>query len=171
MWKPSYNTIVVMMIPALVLLPGSPWPVLPPGIHAAGLADVSAAFATNAWRRSLYDGLVDACGRLHRAGCPTVYLDGSYVSGKPKPGDYDACWDPSGVDPAKLDPVFLNFQNGRAAQKAAFKGEFFPSSMMCADVGKAFVEFFQRDRFTGIQKGIIAIPLTADPLLSGKVQP
>lgn len=165
-----YNIIVVIMIPALVSLPGSPWPVLPPGIHPAGLADVSAAFATNVWRRDLYNGLVDACGRLHRAGCPTVYLDGSYVSGKPRPGDFDACWDPNGVDPTKLDSVFLEFANGRAAQKAAFRGEFFPSSMLCADVGKSFVEFFQRDRFTGKQKGIIAIPLTADPLLSRKVQ-
>lgn len=159
------------MIPKLIPLPGSPWPVLPPGIHMADLSDVSAAFATNPWRRELHDGLVDACGRLRRAGCPTVYLDGSFISGKPKPGDFDACWDPNGVDPAKLDGVFLRFENGRAAQKAAFKGEFFPSSMLCSDVGATFVEFFQQDRFTGQQKGIIAISLTADPLLSGKVQP
>lgn len=166
-----YNIIVVNMIPALVPLPGSPWIVLPPGVHAASLKDVAAAFATNAWRRELFDGLVLACGKLRLAGCPSIYLDGSYVTGKPRPVDYDACWDPTGVDPAKLDPVFLEFANSRAAQKAAFKGEFFPSSMMCADVGRAFVDFFQLDRFTGKQKGIIAIPLSADPLLSGKVQP
>lgn len=100
-----------------------------------------------------------------------VYLDGSYVSGKPKPADFDACWDPSGVDSSRLDPVFLQFANGRAAQKAAFNGEFFPSSMMCVDVGRAFVEFFQQDRFTGKQKGIISISLSADPLLSREVQP
>lgn len=159
------------MIPALVLLPGSPWTVLPPGIHEASLGAVATALATNAWRCELFEGLVLACGKLRLAGCPTIYLDGSYVTGKPRPGDFDACWDPSGVDPAKLDPVFLQFSNGRAAQKAAFKGEFFPSSMMCMDVGRAFVDFFQLDRFTGKQKGIISIPLSADPLLSGKVQP
>ncbi|WP_244466984.1 DUF6932 family protein [Devosia geojensis] len=167
----AYNIIVVSMIPALVPLPGSPWTVLPPGAHAASLEDVAAAFATNAWRRELFDGLVLASGKLRLAGCPAIYLDGSYVTGKPRPGDFDACWDPTGVDPAKLDPVFLEFANGRAAQKAAFKGEFFPSSMMCVDVGQAFVDFFQLDRFTGKQKGIISIPLSADPLLSGKVQP
>lgn len=159
------------MIPALVPLPGSPWSVLPPGTHQASLDEVAAAFAINPWRRSLFDGLVDASGRLLRAGCPRVYLDGSYVSGKPKPADFDACWDPTGVDPAKLDPVFLQFANGRAAQKTAFKGEFFPSSMLCRDVGQAFGEFFQQDRFTGKQKWIVFIPLSADPLLSGKVQP
>jgi len=122
-----YNIIVVNMIPSLVILAGSPWPVLPPGIHQASLGDVAATFAINAWRRSLFNGLVDASGRLRLAGCPTIYLDGSYVSGKPTPGDFDACWDPSGVDPGKLDPVFLQFENERQAQKAAFRGEFFPS--------------------------------------------
>jgi hypothetical protein len=167
----TYNIIVVSMIPALVTLPGSPWTVLPPGEHAASLEDVATAFATNSWRRELFDGLVVAAGKLRLAGCSIIYLDGSYVTGKPIPGDFDACWDPSGVDPTKLDPVFLEFANGRAAQKAAFKGEFFPSSMMCADVGQTFVDFFRLDRFTGKQKGIISIPLSADPLLSRKVQP
>lgn len=159
------------MIPALVQLSGSPWNVLPPGAHAASLKDVATAFATNVWRRELFDGLVLASARLRLAGCQAIYLDGSYVTGKPKPGDFDACWDPTGIDPAKLDPVFLAFANGRAAQKAEFKGEFFPSSMMCVDVGRTFVEFFQLDRFTGKQKGIISISLSADPLLIGKVQP
>ncbi|MEO9900377.1 MULTISPECIES: hypothetical protein [Alphaproteobacteria] len=167
----TYNIIVVIMIPALVSLPGSPWTVLPSGVHAASLEDLAATFANNKWRRELFDGLVLASGKLRSAGCLTIYLDGSYVTGKPKPGDFDACWDPNGVDVAKLDPVFLEFANGRALQKAAFKGEFFPSSMMCKDVGQTFVDFFQLDRFTGKQKGIISIPLSADRLLSGKVQP
>jgi hypothetical protein len=158
------------MIPALVTLRGSPWRVLPPGIHHAGLGDVEAAFATTPWRRDLFDGLVKAAERLRSAGCLTIYLDGSYVTGKPRPGDFDACWDPSGVDRKKLDHVFLDFKTGRSAQKAAFKGEFFPSSMMCADVGQAFVDFFQLDRFTGKRKGIISISLSIDPVLSRMVQ-
>ncbi len=159
------------MIPDLAPMPGSPWTVLPPGVHEASFGEVEAAFATSAWRRELFGGLVDASERLRVAGCPTIYLDGSYVTGKPRPGDFDACWDPSGVDGSKLDPVFLEFGNGRAAQKAAFKGEFFPSSMICADVGQAFIEFFQLDRFTGNKKGIISISLSADPVLLRKVQP
>jgi len=159
------------MIPALVTLTGSPWTVLPPGIHQARLVEVEIAFATTSWRRDLYSGLVKALGQLQSAGCLTIYLDGSYVTGKPRPGDFDACWDPTGVDGKKLDPVFLDFKNGRAAQKAIFKGEFFPSSMMCTDVGQAFVDFFQVDRFTGKRKGIISISLLADPVLSRKVEP
>lgn len=159
------------MIPALVPLHGSPWTVLPPGAHAASLENVAAVFATNTWRRTLFEGLLLASGKLRLAGCTAIYLDGSYVTGKPIPRDFDACWDPSGVDGTKLDPVFLDFRNGRAAQKAAFKGEFFPSSMLCTDVGQSFVDFFQIDRFTGQQKGIISIALSADSLLLAQAQP
>ncbi len=167
----TYNIIVVSMIPKLVTLGGSPWKVLPPGVHPADLDEVEAAFATNPWRRDLFNGLVNAAGRLRAAGCPTIYLDGSYVTGKPRPRDFDACWDPTGVDRSNLDPVFLDFKNNRAAQKAVFKGEFFPSSMICTDVRQTFIEFFQLDRFTGKKKGIISISLSADPALLRKVQP
>jgi hypothetical protein len=159
------------VIPELVTLPGSPWAVLPPSVHQATLTEVATTFAINARRRELFGGLVRAAERLRIAGCATVYLDGSYVTGKPTPGDFDACWDPTGVDDKKLDPVFRNFKHGRAAQKAAFGGEFFPSSMTCADVGQAFVDLFQMDRFTGQRKGILSISLLADPVLTGKAQP
>lgn len=158
------------MIPQLVLIPGSPWKILPPGVHAATLQDVGDTFATNPWRRSLFNGLVDASGRLRSAGCPAILLDGSFVSSKPNPGDYDACWDPTGVDPAMLDPVFAKIDPGRAAQKAAFKGEFFPSTMTCLEIGKAFADFFQIDRFTGSKKGILSISLVDDPILVRRVQ-
>ena len=157
------------MLPQLITLEGSPWTVLPPGVHQAGFDEVQIAFATNPWRHDLFDGLVGAAGRLLSAGCPTIFLDGSYVTGKPRPGDFDACWDPNGVARSKLDPVFLDFKNGRAAQKAAFKGEFFPSSMICTDVGQTFIEFFQLDRFTGKKKGIVSISLSTDPVLLRKV--
>lgn len=157
------------MVPVLIPQQDTPWAMLPPGIHPASLSEVAASFTTNVWRRELFGGLLLGLTELRAAGCPTAYLDGSYVTGKPKPKDFDACWDPHGVDPAKLNPVFLKFDNERAAQKAVFKGEFFPSSMICADVGRTFLDFFQIDRFTGRQKGIVSISLATDLLLSGKM--
>ena len=47
-----------------------------------------------------------------------MYLDGSFVTAKEFPSDFDGCWDPDGVDGAKLDPVLLVYDNLRAAQKA-----------------------------------------------------
>lgn len=167
---PYYNTIVVNVIPKLIYLHRSPWTVLPPGIHDSDLDEIRDRFATNAVRRELFTCLVDAAAGLRLAGCKKIYLGGSYVTDKPKPRDFDICWDPNGIDPKRLDPVLLDFRNGRAAQKSKFRGEFFPSSLHCEDVGKTFLEFFQQDRFTGKRKGILVIPLDRDPcLLRGKV--
>lgn len=159
------------MIPAFVTIPESPWPVLPQGLHPADLGAVADRFATNPWRRSLFDGLMDGVRSLLSAGCERIFLDGSYVTDKPKPQDFDACWDPTGVDSRKLDPVFRDFSNQRAAQRARFKGEFFPSSMICIDVGQSFVDFFQVDRYSGHKKGIVVVELPADPMLQPQVMP
>jgi hypothetical protein len=158
------------MIPPLTALAGSPWEVLPTGIHAATLSEVETAFATNAARREMFAGLVKAASSLLSVGCVKIYLDGSYVSAKPIPGDYDACWDPAGVDLKKLDPVFRDFTNKRHAQKAKFKGEFFPSTMKNTPT-QPFVDFFQVDRFTGMIKGILVIVLSSDPTLTGRISP
>ena len=159
-----------MMIPPLVSIPGAPWDVLPPGIHTATFAEIEGAFTYNPWRRSLFSGLVDAATHLSMVGCRRVLLDGSYVSAKPLPGDYDACWDPAGVDFARLDLVFDDFDNERANQKARFGGEFFPSSLIEADSGAAFSDFLQVGRFTGKKKGILAIALATDSTVARRMK-
>jgi hypothetical protein len=153
------------MIPHLIEIPSAAWDVLPPGIHVATLAEVQATYATNPRRKVLFDGFVTALKSLKLAGCLTVYLDGSFVSAKPHPGDFDACWDPSNVNPSVLDPVFLDFSEGRRAQKARFGGEFFISTSICGDSGTAFLQFFQVEKLSGSQKGIIQIFIANDPLL------
>jgi len=158
------------MIPALVAIPGALWDVLPPGIHPATLAEVEQAFTYNPRRRALYAGLVDAAIHLRLVGCRAVLLDGSSVSAKPVPGDYDACWEPDEVDFSKLDPVFDDFDNGRAKQKARFGGEFFPSTLIEADSGSAFAEFFQVERFTGRRKGILSIALRTDETVARRIK-
>lgn len=122
-------------------------------------------FASNPKRRMQFKGLVAALVNLRGAGCQRAFLDGSFVTAKPHPGDYDACWDPTSVNPALLDPVLLTFENNRAAQKAKYHGEMFPSTIPADPAGTIFVEFFQVDRFTGAPKGIVAIDLLADPML------
>ena len=145
------------MIPGSVDI-NSVWNVLPPGIHDATLPEIKQRFATSEKRRELFAGFVDGIKALQSAGCKTVYLDGSYVTDKPKPGDFDACWDPSGVDPNKLDPVLLDFSDTRRKQKERFGGEFFPSRAM-ADGTSLFVDFFQIDKHTGKAKGIVRVRL------------
>lgn len=153
------------MLPNLIQLPGAPWRVLPQGMHVMDFRSVSAGFVTNERRRIQFDGLLRAARNLRGAGCGRLYLDGSYVTAKPWPGDYDACWDPTGVVEELLDPVLLDFDDERAAQKAKYQGEFFPSSILVREVGSTFLDFFQLDRFTGLKKGIVQIELVGDAMI------
>jgi hypothetical protein len=109
-------------------------------------------------------GLRAALSSLKKAGCKTVYLDGSFVTSKECPNDFDGCWIPVGVDPKKLDPVLLDFNNRRATQKAKFRGELFPALAIADQIGTPFVQFFQRDKSTGEAKGIVAIGLAGETL-------
>lgn len=145
------------MIPGLVDIAGV-WKVLPSGVHEATLGDVEQRFAFNSKRKQPFAGFKKGVDSLRRAGCRTVFLDGSFVTSKPTPGDFDACWEPAGVDTRRLDPVFLDFEEGRKRQKEAYGGEFFPSSAT-ADGLRTFVDFFQTDKYTGKEKGIIRIRL------------
>ena len=92
------------------------------------------------------------------AGCRTVYVDGSFVTAKRRPNDYDACWEMDGVNLQLLDPVFLRFGNKRAVQKAKYLGELFPAHYIADDDGTTYLEFFQRDR-NNQPKGIVALSL------------
>lgn len=96
---------------------------------------------------------------LKRAGCKVAYIDGSFVTSKYRPKDFDACWEVEGVNPSLLDPVLLDFSDGRKAQKLKYGGELFPASVPNGSTGKTFLEFFQTDRETGERKGIVAIDL------------
>jgi hypothetical protein len=131
---------------------------LPPGEHAASWDEVVERFGWNERRRRLLDGLADALALLIVAGCRQVWLNGSCVTAKDEPGDFDACWALPGVDLEVLDPVLLDLSNGRRAQKDRFGGEFFPN-VVETESGLVFAEFFRNERDTG-RKGVVVIDLT-----------
>jgi hypothetical protein len=148
------------MIPSFVYLTGVPHGVLPPGIHYASLEEIEGRFCFNEHRRKLFQGIVALVRNLEAAGCRTFYLDGSYVTEKPLPGDFDGCWDPVGVMVGLLDPVLLEFDNERAAQKERYGGEVFPAVWPATKTGSSrFLEFFQQDKGTGQSKGIVGLRL------------
>ena len=68
------------------------------GIHLATWGEVTTRFGNTPWRRQLLYGLGMAINSLRRAGCRTVYIDGSFVTSKEIPNDFDACWE-EGVVP------------------------------------------------------------------------
>jgi hypothetical protein len=153
----QHNNIVVYVIPDFVDVDiGGLWKVLPPGVHDATLEEVESRFATSERRKRLFSGFREGVMALRKAGCRKIFLDGSFITEKPVPADFDVCWDPMGVDIVKLDPVFLDFSDGRRKQKEHFHGEFFPASLL-ADGKHFFFDFFQIDKYTGNAKGIICI--------------
>ncbi len=134
---------------------------LPAGVHPADWPEFIARFGFSDRRKRLLTGLVAALQSLRDAGCRLAYVDGSFVTAKRDPGDFDACWDVAGVDPDRLDPALLDFTQGRAAQKAQYGGELFPAELPEGLSGRTFLEFFQTDRDTGAAKGIVSLNLPA----------
>lgn len=132
---------------------------LPPGMHWATWEALASRFGGDPWREELLAGLREALENLRDAGCQTAYVDGSFVTSKNVPGDFDVCWEEQGVDPDRLDPVLLDFDRGREAQKAKYLGELFPATAPAIETGLSFFEFFQTDKESGEPKGIIAIDL------------
>ncbi len=135
---------------------------LPKGEHKGSWKEIVQRYGYSMHRRRLLDGLRQALQSLKSAGCRCVYINGSFVTSKKHPEDFDGCWDPINVDPSLLDPTLLDFTNHRAAQKARFGGELFPSTAVENGKKTPFMRFFQTDKRTGAPKGIVVIDLRYD---------
>ncbi len=85
------------------------------------------------------------CRSLKAVGARILLLDGSFVTKKPVPGDYDACYYGAEVDMSKLDPVFTLFDNERQAMKNKFGGEAFAAEWL-ARGWEPYEFFFQHDK-------------------------
>lgn len=148
-----YNCV---MIPDFVSVSGTLWPLLPPGVHEATLTEFKYRYVYNIRRQKLYDGFLNGVSNLFSAGCLQIFIDGSFVTAKPEPNDYDLCWDIEHVQAALIDQVFTDFSNLRYNQKQKYGGEYFPITLL-ADPKQSFLGFFQTDKATGSEKGIIRI--------------
>lgn len=136
---------------------------LPDGLHRMTLAQVASAFTWTGRRQWLNLGLVRAAGALKFAGCRVLILDGSFVTATDEPGDYDAAFDPVGVDGDALDPILLRHSDGRRAMKAKYLGDIFPwGATACSKTGSTFRDFFRTDR-AGVPKGLVEIRLDLEP--------
>ena len=131
---------------------------LPAGVHCLTLEECRRLFAWNARRRFLFDGLVRAIANLTTAGCRSVLIDGSFISSKTLPNDWDAAFDPVGMIAARVDPILLRHDDGRRAMRAKYLGDMFPWTESAATYGPLYRQFFQKDR-DGNPKGIIEIKL------------
>ncbi len=70
---------------------------LPAGIHDATMGEIETRFAINEKRKELFNALKAVISILDECNCPEVYLDGSFITKKAEPGDYDLCYEPEGI--------------------------------------------------------------------------
>ena len=136
---------------------------LPPGVHWTTWEEFNQHFNFTERRQRLMEGLKAALDDLTEAGCSAIYIDGSFVTRKAEPNDFDACWSGAGVDATKLDPALLDFTQNRRAMKEKYGGEFFVAETPADLEGRTFLDFFQFEfrRELRIRKGIIGIKLGA----------
>lgn len=134
---------------------------LPKGEHAATWTEVVEALGFSETRKQLLVGLLEAAKALRLAGADKLYIDGSFATKKHNPKDFDACYPSAGIDPDKLDPVLMVFEDERAAMKEKFGGELFPAETY-ATLGQPYRDFFQTDR-NGRKKGIVVLDLGTLP--------
>ena len=131
---------------------------MPPGIHAATWREIVEFFGWNQRRRELLAGLKLALSDLASAGCRRAWVDGSFVTEKSAPGDFDLCWDPAGVRISQLHPALLDVSPPRALQKARYQGDVLPN-VFEKNSGQPFLDFFQQDSLTGAARGIVVVHL------------
>ena len=137
---------------------------LPPGEHLCTWSGFARRFGQNRHRQALLSGLLAAVRSLKAAGSRDVWIDGSFVTSAPTPGDWDGCYGITGIDVSKLDPVLgdlVDMASGRRKQKAKFRGEFVPA-ILPGGGGRTMLDFFQTDR-DGHAKCIIKIEMDSVP--------
>jgi hypothetical protein len=153
-----HNDYVVYVIPAFTEMGA-----LPVGEHQATWREVADRFGGTPKRDVLLRGLLAAARSLASAGARQLWLDGSFVTAKPEPGDFDGAWDPVGVDFSRVDPLLIDIADlstGRNRQKAKYGGELLVGRE--GRSGLPFQQFFQLDK-NGDPKGIVVLDLRTLP--------
>lgn len=69
-----------------------------------------------------------------------TYVNGSFVTAKDEPDDFDTCWQAADGDSGLLDCVQLDFSDRRRAQKAKSGGEPFPAELPANPAGTRFLD-------------------------------
>ena len=134
---------------------------LPAGEHHADWNEVAERFGWNDHRRRLLRGLHRLSAALRDLGCMIFLLDGSFITEKELPSDFDACCDYAGIPPK--DIYRLRLVDTSEVMKAEWLGEVYPlGEHVPSDDRYTFREFFQSDR-SDLPKGIVRLDLASVP--------
>ncbi len=124
---------------------------LPPGAHHAPWAEVVERFGFNARRRAMFTQLHAVLRALRSAGCMRVFLNGSFVTAKPEPADFDVAYEAHTVRPRDL-PRWVEDRELAGGDVIAIDPE--------THIGAGLLGIFGSDR-EGVPKGMVRIALSS----------
>ena len=151
----------VALIPAFESDTGA----LPAGNHQATLEQIERRLGFTPRRRWLFKGLSVAVEAFRAAGIEEIYIDGSFCTEKPDPGDIDGYWvEPNEGVYDRIDPYWIDFELVFVPHVRKWKWrmwadhgvEFFIHPAMRATAERGFPEFFRQDR-NGQPRGVIQV--------------
>lgn len=134
---------------------------LPAGIYEASFEEVKVRFGLSKKRQRLLMLMQELIHQCRMLNCDIIYLDGSFISNKVSPNDYDACWDTTHENREwVLNNVADTPLNSESeAQKECYGGEIYPAFVKAPLLpGLTILEYFQRTK-EGESKGIIMLKL------------
>lgn len=135
---------------------------LPEGIHTLTWDEFKEQFGFSPRRKVLMQGLFAVIQILKECGCDAIYIDGSFVTDKLEPDDWDACFKGSMEAIYKLDnrdtDLVLDDIRKRDRQKEKYFGELYPPYII-AEKEMCYLDFFQCIKGSRNKKGIIKIML------------
>jgi hypothetical protein len=138
---------------------------LPPGEHEADWEEFSERFGWNERRKFLLSGLAQVIQILKEAECKRIWVDGSFVTTKENPDDFDACYDLAKRSVLASQGWYPFQPIVRREQKARFGGEVFAYDAV-ADIDDddptkkiRYREFFQQRKGIKKPKGVVVLYL------------
>lgn len=120
---------------------------LPEGEFPASLKEIESRFGTESFRRrEIFSGLVFVIERLRSFGVETIWIDGSFVTDKQRPGDVDVAYEiPADADPSSWGLLAPNV-----------RPELFKLQRVDLLPGRHFRDYFMRDQ-DDRPKGIVRL--------------
>ena len=131
---------------------------LDPGIHKMTWEEFYAFFSFSERRIELLKGLEKVVAILREIGATHIYIDGSFVTNKLDPKDWDACYD---CPLSQLDKLARIYPfHSKEEQKRLYKGElyFAGHSPFFINRDVSYLDFFQkRKENPALKKGIVEL--------------
>ena len=130
------------------------------GIHLVTWDELVKEYGFNQRRLDLLNGLSNLIEDLKTCGCTILYIDGSFVTKKRNPGDYDACWREYDENHCLIKPGIsfrILLEGTKEEQRLKYGGDIRAAFTFADYNDNSYLEFFQRDKGDKSKKGILQL--------------